>query len=454
MNVTTTQEFEAQTQGEPSDESSDLSARADLLEQHEPRNIIALAAYHICLRTAWVFKTETVLMPRIVDVISGEGWVRGMLPILNRIGQSVPPMLVSEHLKNATLKKHVMLMTTCGMAVPFYILAIVWFWTTELRTTGMTVLFLVCYALFFACTGMNQLSFNTVQGKLIRPARRGRLLSVAGILGSIVASTTAWFLLGWWLSWGTDGFPYIFAFTATGFMAAALCLAMVFEPKDPHLPTRFHGLDRVKAAVEVVRTDARFRRATGAAMLFVCALLLTPHYQKLGRAREGFQETELMIWVIVQNIGAGFFSWIAGRIADRRGNRLALRLMIFTTATIPPLALSLSALPENIERNCFWITYFVLGVVPVTFRVQMNYLLELAVEADHPRYVSTMSLCMALPIFLSPLAGFLVDLSLPTVFLTISVVVALGGLMTFRMDEPRHDEIRVATESTEDTESH
>jgi hypothetical protein len=40
--------------------------------------------------------------------------------------------------------------------------------------------FLVLYLLFFSATGLNQLVDGTLQGKLIRANRRGRLLGIAG----------------------------------------------------------------------------------------------------------------------------------------------------------------------------------------------------------------------------------------------------------------------------------
>src|SRR5690606_40195167 len=140
---------------------------------------------------AWIFKTERVIIPAVVDAISGAGWVRGCLPVLNRIGQSFVPMLFAERLRDSRLKRRPLLVTSLLMAVPFYVLAILW-WTIDNRQQfWMVALFLCLYVVFFAIAGLNQLSNGTVQGKLIRPDRRGRLLSLAGIVGSITAITSA-----------------------------------------------------------------------------------------------------------------------------------------------------------------------------------------------------------------------------------------------------------------------
>ncbi|MGH7200277.1 MAG: hypothetical protein ACREJB_06705, partial [Planctomycetaceae bacterium] len=61
------------------------------IESREPRNLAVLCLYQILLRVAWIFKTESVIMPAFLDLIAGAGWVRGCLPALNHIGQSLPP---------------------------------------------------------------------------------------------------------------------------------------------------------------------------------------------------------------------------------------------------------------------------------------------------------------------------------------------------------------------------
>src|SRR6187401_3088176 len=67
---------------------------------HERRNFWLLVAYQIVLRTGWIFKTESVVMPHAADALDPSGLARGWLPLLNRFGQSVPPVLAARHVKN------------------------------------------------------------------------------------------------------------------------------------------------------------------------------------------------------------------------------------------------------------------------------------------------------------------------------------------------------------------
>ena len=46
----------------------------------ESRNLSVLSLFQVTLRFSWIFKTESVLIPRFMDVIDGSGFVRGFCP--------------------------------------------------------------------------------------------------------------------------------------------------------------------------------------------------------------------------------------------------------------------------------------------------------------------------------------------------------------------------------------
>ncbi|MHC4877223.1 MAG: MFS transporter [Planctomycetota bacterium] len=429
----------------------DELSRDETLVRDEPRNLLVLAFYNVVLRASWIFKTESVIMPRFLDLIDGSGFVRGWLPLLNRTGQSVPPLLLADRLRRKPLKRKSMRLTSTLMGVCFLGLASAWSLIGEPMTGNAPVwiapAFLLVYVTFFIVSGLNQLALGTLTGKLIRPDRRGRLLGLAGIVGSILSVTLAWFLLARWLAPPTTlpggGYVLIFGFAGTGFVLAGLLTLPLREPldtPDPAMPHRSMAT-AFRDAWTTIRTDQPFRRAATVAMLFISVQLLFPHFQAFGRAhlpdeREGFH---LMLWVIAQNAAVGAFSWGSGFIADRFGNRLAIRIQIFLSTLTPLIALLLTSELIQDGVRWFWVAFFFLGLVPVTMKSFVNYTLELTNTQNHPRYVSTMSLSFAVPFVLSPLAGSLIDsVGFEPVFLAISGAIGLAGLLTFRMTEPRH----------------
>ncbi len=383
-------------------------------------------------------------MPAFLDIISGAGWVRGWLPVLNRIGQSIPPILCSATLKNSRKKVTMLFVTTLLMGLLFGIIAIGCTQLGQREMPWFPLLFLVLYAFFFAATGVNQLAFNTLQGKLVRPFRRGRLMSLAGMLGSVVAITAALLLMARWLAIADGrGYAYIFGFTSCGFLSAALFLIFIKEPPDERGTDHAHPILLLKNSWLTFRADRRFRRVAWVAILFMSSLLLFPHYQWLGRAKLNAGATDLMTWVVVQNASVGIISLLAGFVADRLGNRIVIRVQIFLTAAIPLIALTLSACSHPQARTIYSLTFFMLGLCPVVMKSMINYALELAVQEDHPRYLSTLSLCMAIPLFFSPITGWLVDWNYKLVFIAISILVLIAGFLTFRMDEPRNDDVNL-----------
>jgi len=435
-----------------SEDSSADQAREDEVVADEPRNLIVLAMFNVTLRFSWIFKTESVLIPRFMDVIDGSGFVRGFLPVLNRFGQSVPPLLLADRLRRAPLKRRVLQATSTLMGTCFLFLAGLWYWLGEPVNGGapawMPLAFLTIYVVFFFVSGMNQLALGTIQGKLIRADRRGRLLAVSGVAGSLISITLAWFLLQRWLEppmqLPGSGYVLIFGFAGAGFVLASLLTFPMREPADNECPSTARSAKQaVTDAWDIIRHDSAFRRATVVAMLFITVQFLFPHFQAFGRGRidpadEGYH---LMLWVIAQNGAVGVFSWVFGVIADRYGNRLAIRIQVFLCMLTPVLALFLISDFLQDGHKYFWLAFVFLGLVPVTMKSFMNYTLELTDPANHPRYVSTMSLCFALPFVLSPLVGMSIDIiGFEPIFVAISVTIGIAGLLTFRMAEPRHSQ--------------
>jgi MFS family permease len=273
-------------------------------------------------------------------------------------------------------------------------------------------------------------------------------MALSGIVASLGAVIAAAVLLTRWLRMpGHTGFVYIFAFIAAGFAVAATIVRGLAEPADSVLRTSGRTPQHhFRSAWRVYTQDRSFRRAANVGMLFILGIMLFPHYNWLATEQLGAVDVDMVTWVIAQNIGVGVFSPLAGMIADHCGNRLAMRLEILLAAMVPLLAVLLaSGLIEDAGRF-YWVVFAFLGLMPVTMKTVFNYTLELAHETDHPRYLSTMRICFAVPFVISPFAGLLLDVfsgasrfvGVCLLFCSVSLLMGIGGLLTFTMEEPRH----------------
>ena len=418
----------------------------------EARNTLCLELYQVVIRVGWIFKTETIIMPAVLDAVVDSGLLRGLLPVLNRGGQSVPPLLAAGLLARAPRKKWPLVVTSLAMAACFGFLAAAWPALSAARPDLLAVLFLVIYALFSATNGLNQLALAALQGKLISPGHRGRAMVVSVALGSVLAIVAAALLLGPWLE-HPDGFPRIFAATGMFFALAAIAPVFLDEPMDDTPPreapsTRLRGLtgrllEHVAAGIaswrQTLRDDRPLVRLCIVAACFSAVLMLFPHYQAFARDRLGSRAASLLTWVIVQNAATGVVSLVAGPFSDRRGTRIVLVWLVALSSLTPLVVTLLSLLSHEQAVEWFWIVYVPLGLNPISLKIFTNYSLELApAAADHPRYVSIVGAALALPFVVSPLVGMAVDtLGFRPVFIAGAAVIALGAAVALGLPEPR-----------------
>jgi MFS family permease len=404
---------------------------------HERRNFWLLVAYQIVLRTGWIFKTESVVMPHAADALDPSGLARGWLPLLNRFGQSIPPVLAARRIKNLRKKKKAFIGTTASMTICFLGMTSLWLIPGLAEHSLAKYLFLALYALFFAAIGVNGLAYNTIQGKLIRPNWRGRLLMIADAVGASSAMLCAATLLMMWLHEDHADYAAIFGFTTALFAIASVMSWFLKEQPDDHYePSR--GVRHVfRAAWRTLAEDANFRRLAIVSALFSTTLVLFPHYQAIARDELKLGTTWLVWWVVAQNGGTLLFSLLTGPIADAYGNRLSLRILTLLIIIGPLAALAAIYFPE-IGKVAFPLVFVFIGMTPVAQKTFNNYTLEISEPADHPRYLSTLSLSMALPLLASPLVSPLINaVGFEAVYFFVVGLLVIGWLMSFGLTEPR-----------------
>lgn len=424
----------------------------------EVRNFVIMAAYQVLMRTGWIFKTESTIMPAVADsfvaVAGGGGWVRGWLPFLNRFGQSVPPLLAARRIKVLPRKKWAFVVTTSCMAATFLGMTSIWLIPGLKSSSIAPLLYLLLYALFFMAIGVNQLTYNTLQGKLIRPNFRGRLLMIADVIGATTAVVCALALLPLWLpddrASGLEtsppreaNFAAIFGFSTALFCVASLMSWLLREEPDAQQEPKRGVADVFAGAWRTLRDDPNFRRTATVAALFSTSLVLFPHYQAVARDELKMGMLSLMWFLVAQNIGTGVFSLLTGPLADAFGNRLAIRVITLLICGAPLLAMSLIDLGPR-GQTLFPLVFALIGLTPVAQKTFNNYTLELTSPENHPRYLSTLNLCMAAPIFFSPVVGALTSIvGFELVYYGVTALLLLGWLLSFRLSEPRHGPVNL-----------
>ena len=404
---------------------------------HEKRNLVVFALNQILMRLGWMFKSESVVIPAFIDVYTSSGTIRGLLPLILRIGQSLPQFLVAQRVAQMPKKQGFFILSGFGFAIPWCVLSLI-LSLTHWSANVIVAVFLVLCTLHWLAVGCNHLATGTLQGKLISPEKRGRLLAYSNIIGCTLAIGVAFYLLPRWLSGSTPRYAVLFGATATFFGVATAVSFWFKEPLSPPQRTapffKFLG-----DALLSLRYDRNFRRFAIVILLFYSIWPLFPHYTIFGKRTLGLASSGFVTLIIAQNASNAVGAGIMGNIADRSGNRFVLRLLILISAFMPLLAVGISRMPSGAQF--YWIIFALMGFTPVSARIVTNYTLEIAPQEKHPQYLGVMSLFQAIPLFVSPLIGMLIEkFAFEPVFIGCGVLVLLGFLLTFRLAEPRFDQ--------------
>ena len=416
------------------------SYRAEVAS-HEPRNIACLVTYQVVARIGWIFKTETVIMPAVLDACFASGMLRGFLPVLNRIGTSLFPLVIAPFVSRTKSIRWFLVATTIGLSLCFAVLSVAWSRLLYDHPFFLAIVFLCTYGLFSAINGCNQLLVATLQGRLISAGRRGRVLVLSVTSGSVIAIMAAFLALGPWLQ-EPNGFVKIFAATSFFFFAAAVVPLFFKEPENSFTAESRKASDAVRSYSfwQLLAHDRSLARLAVVAACFSAAMILFPHYQAFAREQFGDTSHSLLTWIVVQNIATGLASLVVGPLADHRGNRLVIIGLLGCCTGTPLFVAGLTMVSQPVAMQWFWLAYIPLGFNPIMLRIISNYALELAPTTGlQPRYVSLVGGAMALPFVLSPFVGWGIDvLGGVPFFLAGAVMIASGTLVAFGLPEPRN----------------
>jgi len=415
------------------------------------RNFWTLAIQQIVVRTGWIFKTESIVMPFVMDAIGCGTWVRACLPMLNRFGQSVPPLLASSLVASSRYKKWILVSSSATMGLMFLLFATIWLFflqnqhgDTEVGGNWiLAIVFLAIYAIFFSSVGINQIAMGTLTGKLVSVQQRGKLMWVATLVGSTLAITSAWFFMRPWLAAETRNFFMMFLVAGSAFVLSAFIASQLLESADTKTEKRFTFSEILRDSIVVLRSHREFRLLAIIAGLFGMSITLFPHYQALAIQRLGMGSDSLLFWLIAQNMGVAVFGIPAGKLADWFGNRLVLQIALLCVSMGPVLAMILTSswVNPSVGRSFFVCVFVIVGLTPVLMRVFSNFVLEFAIKKDQPKYLGVLSLCMAGPaIFSSTALGIMLDrFGFELVFGLVIGCLACGWALSFFLVEPRHE---------------
>lgn len=308
------------------------------------------------------------------------------------------------------------------------------------------------YAVARVASGLGGLAFFDVVAKTIPARRRGAFFAWRQFLGGLLGLGGGWIVktvLNHPSLSFPDGHAFLFLLYCVGMAFGMLAFALVREPRGVAVAEPVTVGEQLRRSGSLLRTDRVYRRYMAARLTLALAGIALPFYGIYAKRVLGAPDGLAGIYVSARVAATLLFNLPWGRLSDRRGNQLVMRLASLGSGATALLALALVGLIGLLRPHGYWLPYLALplffldgAVRPAQALVGSNFLLELAPEAERSLYLGLSNTLVGVVVLISGLGGLLVDafgfagLFVVAVGLSVAACVFAAGL-----PEPREAEI-------------
>lgn len=379
--------------------------------------------------------TASNLLIGLVAPLGQAGWYLPQLFISNRIQQMERKM--PGYKTAALIRSLAWLLLVAG----------VWFIEDPLL---LLVGFFVLYTVARIASGLAGLSFFDVVAKTIPPGKRGSLFAWRQFLGGLLGLGAGW-LVKMLLNSSTFPFPrghaVLFGLYLVAMIPALGAFIAIREPAGAAMRDALTLGEQLRRGARLLRTDPVYRRYMIARMALGLAEIALPFYAVYAKNHLGAPDGMVGVYVATRVGAQLLFNLPWGKISDRHGNRLVMRLLGLGYGLTALLALVLVILMNLslLQVQSFWLPYLALplfflngAVWPARILTGSNFLLELAPEAERPLYLGLSNTLMGVVALISGLGGLVVDLlGFAGLFIVTLGLYLIGYLLATGLPEPR-----------------
>jgi hypothetical protein len=309
----------------------------------------------------------------------------------------------------------------------------------------LLVLFMATFAANSVAAGVAALPFITVVAKTIPATRRGMyfgwrrfaggLLGLSGgVLVKMVLSPDS----------GLDfpaNYGLLFSLGCLITLVLVGSFSLIVEP-DGEPDTRRIGLRaQLRRGLRLPRQDRSYNNYLRLRVALVAFSYALPFYAVYARRELGAPDDMVGVYLLCSTLAGVVFNLFSGRVSDRRGNLMVVRLAAITAVLPAILALAIAYLPSaGSDKSAVFALVFITQGLHIAARSigSMNYLLELAPPIERAIYVGFANGVVGLAVFASPIGGAIVDwLGFEALFL-FSLACGLAAVaFAWGLEEPR-----------------
>ena len=417
------------------------------LPEREVRRSFALGVFNgATFRFAEAAIDPPLVLTWFVSQLTTSNFLIGLVGPMGDAGWFLPQMFVANRIQRMPRKMPSYVLSVIVRCVAWAILATA-VWMID-DPNLLLVTFFVLYAVARLSGGLGGLGFFDVVAKTIPARRRGSFFALRQLLGGILALSAGWIVRAV-LNHPALPFPkdhailFVIYLLSMGLGMGAFTL--VREPPGTATGEPVTLGAQFRKAGHLLRFDRVYRRYMAAQVALKLATMALPFYGIYAKNALGASGGIVGIYVATR-VGALLLSNLPwGRVSDRRGNQLVMRLASLGSAATTLLALALVGLTGLLGPQGSWLPYLALpiffldgAVFPAQMLVGSNFLLELVPEGERALYLGLSNTLIGVIVLLSGTGGLVVDLLGFAGLFALSLGLSLVGyVLATGLPEPR-----------------
>ncbi len=423
-----------------------VQTEAGLLRRQQARNFRLGVINGAALNMSDVWIDTDMALTWFLSQLGVPNWMIGLLGPIRNGSWFLPQLFVSGYMQRQPLKLPFYRLLTVGRSAALLLLLLTVTWLPGRQVIPAFFVLLTVYSLG---SGFAGIPFMDVVAKVIPATRRGAFFSQrmfwGGILSMIASAGVGFFLSE------PDGLKFPYNYTVL-FSAALIAIlismgswCLVREPPGETDIRSGGWIEQVWRGVDLLRLNRPYRAFVLTRLALMLAQLAGPFYLIYARQVLHIPAGMVGVYLTARTVAAILSNLAWGRISDRRGNRMLIRLSNLVGLIMPLTALGLGRLGATNPALLTGLAY----IYPVVFIAggafgsgsaigNTNYLLDIAPPAQRSLYLGFTNTLFGVGIFTSALGGLIVDWAGFDVLLLVSVLFYLvAGLLSLRLIEPR-----------------
>ena len=358
-----------------------------------------------------------VVLTWFISQLTSSNLLIGLVAPLGNAGWFLPQIFVSTRIQRMRRTMPAYVVAAVIRTVAWLVLAAA-VWMVD-DPTLLLVSFFALYSIARVSSGLGGLSFFDVIAKTVPARRRGSFFAWRQLVGGVLGLGGGWIVKTILNSPALpfpDGHASLFLIYCVGMALGMLAFALVREPPGVVSAGPVTMDDQLRRSRRLVRADPVYRRYMAARLALGLTSVALPFYGVYAKSVLGASGGMAGIYVAARIGGTLIFNLPWGRLSDRRGNQLVMRLLSLGSGATALLALGLVGLIGPVQPQGSWLPYVALpiffldgAVRPAHIMVGSNFLLELAPEGERSLYLGLSNTLLGVVVLISGLGGLVVD---------------------------------------------